>query len=139
VDQVSLYRAPLRRHTTASEFDIRTLERLPAVDIVATYGGAGAVPIRALAEAGSEGLVIDGFAYSGKPTAEQEDLARRLALDGMPIVCANRGEGGRIPVLWDSPLIQGDNLPAPKARILLMLAMTRTKDRREIQRMFGEY
>jgi L-asparaginase len=62
-----------------------------------------------------------------------------LAQAGLPVVCANRGQGGRIPVTWESPLVQGDNLPAPKARILLMLALTRTTDRREIQRMFGEY
>jgi L-asparaginase type II len=139
VDQVSLYRAPLRRHTAGSEFDIRRLDALPSVDIVSTYGGAGAVPIRALAEAGSQGLVVDGFAYSGKPTAAQEEELERLARGGMPIVCANRGEGGRVPVSEGSSFIQGDNLPAPKARILLMLAMTQTTDRREIQRIFGEY
>jgi L-asparaginase len=138
-DQVSFYRAPLRRHTAASEFDIRSLQQLPSVDIVATYAGAGAVPIQALAEAGSQGLVVEGFAFSGKPTAAQETALLKLAERGLPIVCANRGEGGRVPVSPDSPFVQGDNLSASKARILLMLALTQTTDRHQIQRIFDEY
>ena len=39
-----------------------------------------------------------------------------------------------------SPLrIEADDLTPVKARILLMLALTRTRDGAEIQRMFGEY
>jgi L-asparaginase/Glu-tRNA(Gln) amidotransferase subunit D len=36
-------------------------------------------------------------------------------------------------------LIPGDNLNPQKARILLMLALTKTDDRAEISRMFLEY
>jgi L-asparaginase len=36
-------------------------------------------------------------------------------------------------------LIPGDNLNPQKARILLMLALTRTNNRDEIKRMFAEY
>jgi L-asparaginase/Glu-tRNA(Gln) amidotransferase subunit D len=35
--------------------------------------------------------------------------------------------------------IEGDNLVAHKARILLQLALTRTSDLKEIQRIFNEY
>ena len=35
--------------------------------------------------------------------------------------------------------IAGDDLAPVKARVLLMLALTVSKDRDEIQRMFGEY
>ena len=36
-------------------------------------------------------------------------------------------------------MIPGDNLNPQKARILLMLALTKTTDLHEIQRMFAEY
>jgi len=36
-------------------------------------------------------------------------------------------------------MIPADNLNPQKARILLMLALTRTADRNEILRMFAEY
>ena len=96
-------------------------------------------PIRALAAEGCQGIVVDGLPFSGKPTLAQEEELRRLAQQGLPVVCANRGQGGRVPVSAGSPFIQGDNLSAPKARILLMLALTQTTDRQQIQRMFNEY
>jgi len=37
------------------------------------------------------------------------------------------------------PLIWGDNLTPAKARILLMLALTATRDRAELQRIFQTY
>ena len=36
-------------------------------------------------------------------------------------------------------LIPADNLQPRKARVLLMLALTRTQDPQEVQRMFQEY
>jgi len=36
-------------------------------------------------------------------------------------------------------LIPTDNLSAQKSRILLMLALTKTRDPKEILRMFNEY
>ena len=36
-------------------------------------------------------------------------------------------------------MITSDNLNAQKSRILLRLALTKTTDLREIQRMFNEY
>ena len=36
-------------------------------------------------------------------------------------------------------MISGDNLNPQKARVLLMLALTKTTDVHEIQRMFNEY
>src|SRR5207247_6681843 len=37
------------------------------------------------------------------------------------------------------PLIWGDNLTPQKARVLLMLALTRTRDSAELQRIFATY
>ena len=36
-------------------------------------------------------------------------------------------------------MIPADNLNPQKARILLMLALTRTSDRQELRRIFSEY
>ena len=55
------------------------------------------------------------------------------------VVLSSRGGQGRIPVNWDDPFIQGDSLVPHKARILLMLGLTKTNDPRELQRMFNEY
>jgi L-asparaginase len=54
----------------------------------------------------------------------------------------NRGGTGRITDTRGKearPLIFGDNLTPQKARILLMLALTTTRDPAEIQRIFQTY
>lgn len=141
-DQVSFYYSPLRRHTYRSEFDIgdiRGVGDLPRVDIVAAYVGADDVAARAFVDAGARGLVVHGYAFNGRPSFEQRETMERIAASGIPVVLTNRGGRGRIPVDWDDPFIQGDTLVSHKARILLMLGLTKTNDPLELQRMFSEY
>lgn len=138
-DRVSFYAAPLRRHTARSEFDIGEIESLPRVDVLAAYVGADDVPARACVEAGARGLVLNGYAFSGRPAADQQDGLARIAASGIPVALVNRGGGGRIAVDRDDGYLRCDNLVAHKARILLMLGLTRTGDPGELQRMFNEY
>ena len=138
-DQVSFYAAPTRRHTFRSEFDIRDISELPRVDVIAAYVGADDAAAQACVAAGAQGLVISGYAYNGRPSADQLAGIEKIAAAGIPVVLASRGGQGRIPVDWDDPFIQGDSLVPHKARILLMLGLTKTKDPNELQRMFNEY
>ena len=138
-DQVSFYYAPTRRHTFRSEFDIRDLRELPRVDVIAAYVGGDDTAAQACVAAGAQGLVISGYAYNGRPSADQLAGIEKIAASGIPIVLSNRGGQGRIPVNWEDPFIQGDSLVPHKARILLMLGLTQTKDPRELQRVFNEY
>ncbi len=138
-DRVSIYQAPTRRHTHCSEFDFRALEALPRVDVLASYVGADDLPARACLDAGARGLVVNGFAFSGRPAADQAAGLERIAADGVPVVLVNRGGGGRIPSDYDDPFIRGDTLVAQKARILLMLGLTRTAEPAELQRLFDQY
>jgi L-asparaginase len=138
-DQVSFFASPTRRHTFRSEFDIRELRELPRVDIIAAYVGGDDAAAQACVSAGARGLVISGYAYNGRPSADQLTGIENIAAAGIPVVLSNRGGQGRIPVNWDDPFIQGDSLVPHKARILLMLGLTKTKDPRELQRMFNEY
>ncbi|MGH7826159.1 MAG: asparaginase [Candidatus Binatia bacterium] len=138
-DRISFYYVPMRRHTTNSEFDIRDIGSLPRVDIVSAYVGADDSAAQACVAAGAKGLVVQGYAYNGRPSYDQQEGLKKLAASGVPIVLTNRGGQGRIPVDWEDPYIQGDSLVAHKARILLMLGLTKTRDPRELQRMFDEY
>ena len=138
-DQVSFYAAPTRRHTFRSEFNIRDISELPRVDVIAAYVGADDAAAQACVAAGAQGLVISGYAYNGRPSADQLAGVEKIAAAGIPVVLASRGGQGRIPVDWNDPFIQGDSLIPHKARILLMLGLTKTKDPKELQRMFSEY
>jgi L-asparaginase len=141
-DRITFYRTPLKQHTTATPFDVSRLQKLPRVDIVTSYVDAdGALIDAAVAHAKVEGLVIAGFP-TGSATPAMEQAMNRAAARGIPVVMTNRGGTGRITDTRGKearPLIFGDNLTPQKARILLMLALTTTRDPAEIQRIFQTY
>lgn len=141
-DRITFYRAPLKQHTTATPFDVSRLQKLPRVDIITTYVDAdGALIDAAMTHANAEGLVIAGFP-TGSATPAMEKAMNRAAARGIPVVMTNRGGTGRVTDTRGKearPLIFGDNLTPQKARILLMLALTTTKDPAEIQRIFERY
>ncbi|HEX9584763.1 MAG TPA: asparaginase, partial [Gammaproteobacteria bacterium] len=129
------------RHTLATPFDIRRLTRLPRVDIVYTYAGADGALIEAAVAHGAEGLVIAGFP-TGAGTPAMDEAIRKLAAKGIPAVMTNRGGLGRVidkRAKEARPLIWGDNLTPVKARVLLMLALTATRDPAALQRIFEQY
>jgi L-asparaginase len=62
--------------------------------------------------------------------------------DGIPVVLASRSTAGWVvmtPQKEKQGFIVSDNLLPQKARVLLMLALTVTQDRKEIQQMIWEY
>lgn len=139
-DGVTFYRAPTRRHTSRSEFEVETITALPKVEVISAYYDADPGLIQAAADLGVQGLVINGFTTSGRPHSGQLSALEALADKGMPIVRTARGGGdNRITVNRLDKFIGGDNLIAHKARILLQLALTKTSDLKEIQRIFNEY
>jgi len=139
-DRVSVYRAPTRRHTTDSEFDINRITALPKVEVISAYFDADPGLIEAAAELGVQGIVLNGLTAGGGPHVLQQPALEKLADRGMPIVRTSRGGmNNRITVNTRDKFIEGDNLIAHKARILLQLALTRTSDLKEIQRIFDEY
>lgn len=137
-DRVSFFRSPTRRHTVDSEFSSLG-GPLSRVDVVNTYAGADGVAVGAFVAAGAKGLVVNGFSYSGKPHENQLPELRAALEGGVPVVLVNRGGDGRMHAESGDGFVRGDNLTYQKARILLMLAMTRFSDPAELQRIFNEY
>jgi len=138
-DKISFYRAPVRRHTTRSEFDVSGLKELPAVEIVYSYVQASPVMIQALAASGVKGIVVAGTGAGLMTNVERDALAK---IRGPVIVRSNHTGSGRVSARdeYDAlGMIPADNLNPQKARILLMLALTKTTDLKEIRRIFEEY
>jgi L-asparaginase len=139
--QVLFYRNITRLHTGATPFDVRGRQTLPRVDIVYAYAGADGVPIDALRERGTDGLVLAGFGGGTYPTALLEAGERALQA-GIPVVLATRSTAGRVvttPEKERAGFIVSDDLMPQKARILLMLALGLTRERTAIQEMFYRY
>jgi L-asparaginase len=97
--------------------------------------------VNAVRQHRSQGLVVAGFGGGTFPPAVVEAAAQPVE-DGIPVVLASRSTAGRVvmtPQKEKQGFIVSDNLLPQKARVLLMLALTITQDRKEIQQMFWEY
>lgn len=144
-DRVTFYRASLKRHTTRSEFDVSGLTSLPPVDILYSYVQPSTVLASALVAGGVQGIVLAGTGAGLVSTAERDALRPLAALpEGTRpvLVRSNRTGNGRVipqKAYDDMGLVPADNLNPQKARVLLMLALTRTRDPKQIARMFAEY
>jgi L-asparaginase len=140
--RVVYYHQPARPHTVDTAFDVRALQSLPRVDIAISYVGADGVMIEAAAKAGAQAIVSAGTG-AGKPTPTEEDALDRVSKEYGIVVClCSRVASGRVvrsPGLARRGFVAGDNLPPWKARILMALALTETKDPDDIQRMFDTY
>jgi len=140
-DRIVYYRDIVKRHAGKSEFDVSKLEDLPRVDIVMTYQGAPGDIIKALVDRGARGIIV-AAAGAGATSGTQEEGIKYAVDKGVFVVMTTRTGSGRIPSRSAAPSrlqIQGEDLAPVKARILLMLALTKTNDGAEIQRMFTEY
>jgi L-asparaginase len=131
---------------------------LPRVDVIMVYQGADGDLIKAAADAGAQGIVI-AAAGAGATSGTQRDGENAAVKKGVIVVTTTRTGSGRIaprrapagggqsPANANSPLtpdeqrrfVAGEDLSAVKARVLLMVALTKTRDPAEIQRIFSEY
>ena len=140
-DRVAFYRAPLRRHMPDTEFDIRALDALPRVDIAYAYVGSDGTAVRAFLAAGARGIVSAGFA-PGFPGTADADLLADAVRAGVVVVQSTRAGSGRTfqgARARENGFLVADNLNPQKARLLLALALTRTRDPAEITRIFATY
>ncbi len=136
--RVVYYHSPARCHTLQTPFDIRQLGDLPRVDVALSYVNADGAMIDAAVAAGARGLVSAGTG-AGRPTPLEEEALVRASDQGVTICQSSRVGSGRVvraPALVKRGWVAADNLVPWKARLLLSLALTRTSDPVEIQRLF---
>lgn len=151
-DRVVFYRDVVKRHTAQSEFDVSAVTSLPRVDVILVYQGASGDLIRSAADLGARGLII-ASAGAGATSGTQQDGIRYATDRGVIVVTSTRTGSGRVPAgragrnLWPDGataaqrrmVLGGEDLSPVKARILLMLALTKTQEPGDVQRMFTEY
>jgi L-asparaginase type II len=138
-DRIVYYRAPVQRHTTQSEFTADA--PLPRVELLGLYAGSQPGMADAAVALGAKGLVIAGIGAGAIGNLTDECKAIAASRRAVVVRAARVGEGR---VLVDSAyhepnMIAAGNLLPQKAALLLSLALTRTQDVHEIQRMFDEY
>lgn len=125
------------------KFDIREFGALPRVDIVYGYVDAEPQIVDFSVKNGALGIVYAGVGNGNFSEAVQTSLANASA-QGVTVIRSSRIGKGRVTLANEVDdekygFIVADNLNPQKARILLMLALTKTNDQKEIQKMiFGE-
>ncbi len=137
------FRAPVKRHTMNSEFDIDTLTTLPEVAIVYGSGNMGTIMADAAVKAGVKAIVHAGTGNGSVPDYEVETLKAARA-KGIQIIRSSRIADGFVIRNAEQPddkydWVVAHDLNPQKAKILAALALTKTSDTKELQRIFWEY
>jgi L-asparaginase type II len=136
---VEFFYEPAKRNTATAEFDVSTIESLPRVGI--SYSFAGSL---GLADSDAKGIVV---ATTGLTPDEQkyfESLRRKGVVVATTFPSGEQvnstGQITRAQMGTQAPPgITVKHLMPTKARILMMLALTRSDNPSEIQKIFDAY
>ncbi len=159
--------APARRRGSVSEFDLVGVDSLPRVELMFSYpGGTGptfATPPEGVVVATTGFAPGEGAPYrelrlqgvvlvTAFPSGDNANAPSRASLTAAITRAGNENnEGADSSASADStsqaeraarngpPTVVAQHLTPQKARILLMLALTKSRDPREIQRFFLDY
>ncbi len=133
----------VRKHTAASEFASCALTELPRVDIVYAYAGLRPDLIDAAVQVGARGLVIAGVGAGNMNAAVRAACANAVKA-GVTVVRSSRTGGGvverNIEIDDDrAGFVVAEELNPAKARVLLMLGLSRDLDPTALQKLFTTY
>jgi glutamin-(asparagin-)ase len=138
------FRLPAKRHTMDSEFDIKNIKSLPNVEIAYSYGNVSDTAYKALAQSGAKAIIHAGTG-NGSVSSRVVPTLQALRKDGVQIIRSSHvNAGGFVLRNAEQPddkydWVVAHDLNPQKARILAMVALTKTNDSKELQRMFWEY
>ncbi len=137
------YHVSTRKHTVETEFDISNLNALPQVDIVYGYANMNPVALNAFIAAGAKGIIHAGTGDGSVAAKVKPELAAARK-NGTVIVRSSRVGNGIVARNGEAnddelDFVVSDTLSPQKARILLMLGLTKTNNTKELQRMFYMY
>ena len=137
------YSSPTWKHTTQTEFDVAKVTSLPRVDIIFASADSSPDLIDAAAANGAKGIVIAGVG-NGNMNKASLTAAANAVQKGVVVVRSSRvvtGVVGRNVEVNDDELgfIASDELNPQKARILLMLALMKQRNAKDLQGLFTIY
>jgi len=137
------FRAPVKRHTAQSEFNIDEFEALAPVDIVYGYGSVPRTAMDALGNSGIQALIHAGTG-NGSVADRIVPALQEIRAKGIQVIRSSRVPEGFVLRNAEQPddkydWVVAHDLNPQKARILASIALTKTRDSKELQRIFWEY
>lgn len=130
---VEFFYQPVRKHTVSTDFDVSTVTVLPRVGISYSYSGAQGV-----ADAEAKAVIVATTGFAPEEAKYYEGLRKKGV-----IVATTFPSGEQVDAASASPqsppVIAVKHLMPTKARILMMLALTKTLNPSDIQKIFDSY
>lgn len=133
----------LKRHTTHSDFDVNQLDKLPKVGIVYSYSNVEADVMNPFLNNGYQGIIHAGVG-NGNIHQNLFPMLEKARKQGILVVRSSRVPTG--PTTLDAEVddakyqfVASQEMNPQKARVLLMLALTKTNDWKKIQEYFNQY
>ncbi len=141
--KVMFYEKELRKSNKQTPFDITGKDKLPVVAVDVLYCDAPATALNAYVNSGVDGIVTGGLGNGNLNKANTAAVENAIK-KGIVVCRASRVPTGRVTLLDETDdeklgTIVSDDLNPQKARILLMLGLTVTKDKKKLQEFFFEY
>lgn len=141
-DNARLYRDP-----ESYSVSLSALRPDKTVSIVSSGQGMDNRQIQFAIEQGDDGLILDGFGL-GNTSKNLSDAVRDALDSGIPVVVTSRTHAGTLSAIYgdgggqtlqEHGAISGDDLPAHKARVKLLLALEATDSMTELRECFGSW
>ena len=142
-NKVTYESTSLRPHTYQTPFDVSKIETLPKVGIVYNHGGVEGIQAQALVDAGYAGIVNAGVG-NGNIHKSIFPILEKAAKSGIAVVRSSRvptGATTKDAEVDDAKygFLSSGTLNPQKARVLLQLGLTKTKDVKKLQEYFDKY
>ncbi len=132
---VEFFYQPAKRHTVSADFDVSAFKALPRVSISYSYAGA-----EGMADLEAKAVIVATTGFAPGESKYYEGLRKRGIIvaatfpSGEQVASASQSSQSALP-----PVVVVKHLMPTKARILMMLALTKTQVPSEIQEIFDSY
>ncbi|HZX31343.1 MAG TPA: type II asparaginase [Rhodocyclaceae bacterium] len=137
------FRAPVKRHTVNSEFDIDRIDALAPVEIAYGYGNVSDTALRAIGQHGAKAVIHAGTG-NGSVADRIVPVLKDIRATGIQVIRSSRIAGGFVLRNAEQPddkydWVVAHDLNPQKARILAAVALASPQDAKSLQRIFWEY
>jgi len=131
---VEFFYQPARKHTLQSDFDVSRIQTLPRVGISHSYAGA-----EGIADPQAKAVIVATTGLAPGEVKYYETLRKNGIIVATTFPSGREVAETEDPTSGIPPVITVKHLMASKARILMMLALTKTQDPSAIQKLFDSY
>ena len=137
------FRSLAKRHTAHSEFNIDDFDTLAAVEVVYGYGNVSRTAVDAVGASGIKAIIHAGTGNGSVADRIVPSLVN-IRAKGVQVIRSSRVPAGFVLRNAEQPddkydWVVAHDLNPQKARILAAVALTKTNDSKELQRIFWQY